>query len=76
MGTVSYTQRGHPRKVGFLDGDLIQLAKIIKFGHSKSVSLPKEWLDIVDPDSKLEYLSINATANSIILRPYTGEVGK
>jgi hypothetical protein len=68
-------QRGRIRKIGFVDGDLVPLAKIIKFGSAKCVTLPKEWLDVVNASGKLEYLSITINSSMIILKPYYGEIG-
>jgi hypothetical protein len=68
-------QRGRIRKVGFVDGDLISLAKLGKIGHAKYITIPKQWLDIVDTTDNLEYLSISISAEAIILKPYRGETG-
>jgi hypothetical protein len=68
-------QRGRIRKIGFMDGDLVSLAKIGKIGHAKYITIPKQWLDIVDTKCDLEYLSINLTTDAIVLKPYHGEIG-
>jgi antitoxin component of MazEF toxin-antitoxin module len=68
-------QRGRIRKLGFVDGDLVSLAKIGKIGHAKYITIPKQWLDVVDVADDLEYLSISIDAESIVLKPYRGEIG-
>jgi hypothetical protein len=68
-------QRGRARKIGFVDGDLVPLAKITKFGNAKCITIPKEWLEVVDANGEMEYLSIQITIDSVILKPYHGEVG-
>ena len=68
--------RGRKPTMDYVDGELVEIRKVIKTGNSMSVTLPRQWIAAVQGKGELEGVTLVYNAHVLTIRPYYGKNGE
>ena len=68
--------RGRKPTMAMIDGELVEIRKVIKTGNSRSVTLPRQWVAAVEGKGELEGVTLVYNATVLTIRAYYGKNGE
>lgn len=78
MGIAEIKVRGGRKPIlAMVDGELVIIKKATKFGSSRVIFLPKEWLMAIEisQNRQPEKFALSFNASVLTIKPYFGDEG-